>query len=204
MSTTILGRAVPAPWLAGPLNGRETTRNRDSAALAWERMTGFGYIPLASSDGSEYFEVKGRHGETLKVWYGYPGTEHLMAVHCLLCGKDTYAYYSHMARGSSHSQCTVRGKAARVAAMEERTGAPVTMRPRQDQPNGATRRAPDAAPVAEATETADTSRAQAVTASADSRPAPQPEAMPPKSTRVRRTARAAGPDGTGALRSLFG
>ncbi|MFD8335506.1 hypothetical protein ACFV42_23030 [Streptomyces solisilvae] len=188
MSTTILGKTVPPVFLAGPLKGRENKRNRDSAALAWERMTGFGYIPRVSPDGSEFFEVTGRHGETLKVWYGYPGTEHLMAVHCVLCNQDVYAYYSHTARGSSHAGCTVRGKANRVKAMEALTGAPVTMRPRQDQPNGYTKGTQEAAPVAEATEaaeTADTNRTRAAKDAAESRPAPEPEAQPPKSANVR-------------------
>jgi hypothetical protein len=201
----------PAPFLGGPLTGKSEgaagQRNMDSAALSFANCKAYGYVPLTAPEagtvltvdgesktvkvdaqGRAYVDVLSRKGELIAGWFGYPGSEHLMIVHCMICDTVATVYNSHVRRGSSHTGCTARGKAARVKAVETMTGQAVKAPGPQVQPNGSTGRAAEAAPVAEATEateSADMVRADAAAQSADSRPAPEPEAQPPKTAKVR-------------------
>ncbi|MFF8506745.1 hypothetical protein ACF064_01530 [Streptomyces sp. NPDC015492] len=195
----------PAPFLGGPLTGRTEglagKRNADGAALAFANCKAYGYVPVAApaagqtvtvdgeakavkatADGRPYVDVLSRKGETIAGWFGYPGSEHLMVAHCVLCGQTVTVYNSHVRRGSSHTGCTARGKAARVAAVSELTGAPVVAPGPQTQRNGSSApvEAPAATEATEAKATAKKTRTRAVKASAASRPAPAPAARPPK------------------------
>lgn len=215
----------PAPFLGGPLTGRTEgaagKRNADGSALAFANCRAYGYIPVQAPDAGTvltvngedqavkvdasrrpYIDVLSRKGETIAGWFGYPGSEHLMVVHCVLCGQTVTVYNSHVRRGASHTGCSARGKAARVAAVAELTGAPVVAPGPQSQPNGSTKAAeesPTAAEATEATETASTARTRAVAASAKTRPAPAPEAKPPRA----RAGRPLGAVQWDALRMMF-
>ncbi|MFC9342872.1 hypothetical protein ACFT0G_06105 [Streptomyces sp. NPDC057020] len=213
-----------APFLGGPLAGRTEglagKRNADGAALAFANCRAYGYVPVTApgagtvltvngehqavrvdADGRAYIDVLSRKGETIAGWFGYPGSEHLMVAHCVLCGQTVTVYNSHVRRGSSHTGCTARGKAARVAAVAKLTGAPVVAPGPQTQRNGSS--APvEAPPVTEATEAktrARTARTRAVKDSAAGRPAPAPAARPPRG----RAGRPLGSMQWEALRGMF-
>lgn len=201
----------PAPFLGGPLTGKTEgasgKRNADGAARAFANCKAYGYRPAsapavgetitvdgesktvkADADGRRFVDVLSRKGEIIAGWFGYPGSEHLMIVHCVICDQWATVYNSHVRRGASHSGCTARGKAARVAAVEAMTGAAVVAPGPQVQPNGSTGRTAPAAEVSEATEateTAETVKAEAAEDAAESRPEPEPEAQPPKGAKVR-------------------
>jgi len=196
----------PAPFLGGPLKGKDTgaagKRNTDGAARAFANCGAYGYLPLSApkagativldgesrtvqvdADGRGFVEVVSRKGETIAAWFGYPGSEHLMVVYCGLCQKIAAVYNSHVRRGAGHHGCSTRGKAERVAEVEKRTGQKVTAPGPQIQPNGSTPKGEPqtAAEATEATEGAQTSRATVAAESGAKRTAaPRPKPRPPK------------------------
>ncbi|WP_435057578.1 hypothetical protein [Streptomyces sp. bgisy060] len=105
-----------------------TPRNRDGLAAVSKRITELGYrprtTPVDEPDGCTRTRCAGVH-------QGYPGSEHRMALHCLLCNKDIEVFPSHMRERnganpkppSRHKSCPYAGpshaakRAARYAAL---------------------------------------------------------------------------------------
>ncbi|MFB6529885.1 hypothetical protein [Streptomyces sp. NPDC056399] len=100
-----------------------TDRNRDSLAAAEKRIAELAYRPRATPvhepDGCTRTRCAGVH-------QGYAGSEHRMALHCLLCAQDIEVYPSHMRERTGaypapprrHKGCTYSGprRAAKRAA----------------------------------------------------------------------------------------
>ncbi|MGW2419018.1 hypothetical protein ACWC0C_07095 [Streptomyces sp. NPDC001709] len=176
--------ATPAPFLGGPLADRNTPRNAEGAARFFAQCAAYGYIPMqaeeAGTDDCTKTRCSGVHS-------GYAGSEHRTRLACALCGAEDLAQYpSHIRRGAGHTGCPFRGKAARVAAVERLTGAPVQAPAPAEYRNGhggTLGQEPEPAPVedaAEAVETAEQTRSVAVETAAKSRPAPAPKTRPPR------------------------
>lgn len=121
---------MTAPFLSSFLP--DTPRNRDGLGAAWKRMTELGYRPRTSPvdepDGCTRTRCAGVH-------HGYPGSEHRMALHCLLCNKDIDVYPSHMRERTGanaapprrHKGCAYSGprRAADRAARYAELGIPL-------------------------------------------------------------------------------
>lgn len=105
-----------APYLAADMLA-PSKRNLVSLDAAWAKMTELGYAPrrVDNPEGCTRTRCAGAHN-------GYPGSEHLWALTCELCGEDVEVYYSHMRRNKRHRGCTFAGKknaAARAARYAE-------------------------------------------------------------------------------------
>lgn len=96
------------PYLAGNLG--PSTRNTDSAEAAFRKAAELGYTPrkVEAPEGCTRTRCAGPHD-------GYPGSEHLWALHCELCGEDVAVYPSHMRRNKRHRGCPFAGKRAAAA-----------------------------------------------------------------------------------------
>ncbi|MEU8540827.1 hypothetical protein AB0C52_12720 [Streptomyces sp. NPDC048717] len=92
----------------------DTRRNRDGLAAAEKRITELAYRtrakPVDEPDGCTRTRCAGVH-------QGYPGSEHRMALHCMLCNTDIEVYPSHMRERTGahpapprrHKGCTYSG-----------------------------------------------------------------------------------------------
>lgn len=97
-----------APYLAEILG--PTARNTASAEAAFVKARELAYTPrkVEAPEGCTRTRCGGAHD-------GYPGSEHLWALHCELCGEDVAVYPSHMRRNKRHRGCTFAGKRAAAA-----------------------------------------------------------------------------------------
>ncbi|GGU26504.1 hypothetical protein [Streptomyces violascens] len=163
---------------------KPTPRNLDGLNTAWARMRELAYQArrVDEPDGCTRTRCAGAHN-------GFPGSEHLWALTCLLCGTDVEVYYSHMrGRGgtsprppSRHKGCRFAGKsnAAQRAARYSELGIPL---PAWDAEAGSAAKeaAPGAGAAAESAEIATTTRTAAARERAEKQTAaPKPQPRPP-------------------------
>ncbi|MFI6469803.1 hypothetical protein ACIBL5_05995 [Streptomyces sp. NPDC050516] len=188
---------MTTPYLSRLL--KPTPRNLDGLSTAWARMRELAYEPrqVEEPEGCTRTRCAGAHN-------GFPGSEHLWALTCRLCGTDIEVYYSHMrGRGgtsprlpSRHKGCPFAGKgnAARRAARYSELGLPL---PTWDAEAGSAAKevvVPDAGAAAESAEIARTTRTSAVRERAEKQTAaPEPQPRPPRA-RMTPTARDGAPE----------